>query len=255
MPPDGMGEARWTLADWEARLLDDPAPVVFSSAELKGLPEPVRRHLASAIAPGTPLGRSARLAMRGSIRLGRWLPFRAAQVLNPHEGFVWLARVAGVIAGSDQYLDGAGGMDWKLARLVTVAHEDGPDVSRSAAGRGGAEAIWLPTALLPRFGVRWSAHDDAHISVHHHLGETPIDVRYSLEPSGHLKSFVFDRWGDPGRTGQWTWHPFGGVVTGRRTFSGLTIPSKGRVGWHLGTDRWVAGEFFRYEITSLHLPS
>ena len=99
MPPGSVGEARWTLADWEARLLDDPAPVAFSSAELNGLPEPVRRHLAGAIAPGTPLVRMARFTMRGSIRLGRWLPFRAEQVLNPHEGFVWLARVAGVIAG------------------------------------------------------------------------------------------------------------------------------------------------------------
>ena len=44
--------------------------------------------------------------MRGSIRLGRWLPFRARQVLNPHVGFIWAARVGEVIAGSDQYLDG-----------------------------------------------------------------------------------------------------------------------------------------------------
>jgi hypothetical protein len=79
-------------------------------------------------------------------------------VLNPHHGFVWAARAAGVIAGSDRYLDGQGSldgqgrMDWKLLGLVTVAHADGQDVSRSAAGRAGAEAVWLPTALLPRFG-------------------------------------------------------------------------------------------------------
>lgn len=249
------GEGGWKLADWEVRLRGDPAPGVFTNADLTGLPEPVRRHLSRAIAPGTPLTGCARLAMRGSIKLGRWLPFRARQVLNPHEGFVWAARVAGVVVGSDHYLDGAGGMSWRLAGLVTVAHEDGSDVSRSAAGRGGAEAVWLPTALLPRFRVRWSAHDDIHITAHHHLGDTPITVEYTLDPNWQIKSLVFDRWGDPDRTGNWAWYPFGGEITGHHTFGGLTIPSKGRLGWHYGTDRWPTGEFFRYEITKLQLPS
>jgi len=249
MPTTGKGG----LSDWEARLRGDPAPASFTGADLTGLPEPVRRHLSTAIAPGTPLTRCAHLAMRGSIKLGRWLPFRARQVLNPHEGLVWAARVAGVVVGSDHYLDGAGGMSWKLAGF-TVAHE-AADVSQSAAGRGGAEAVWLPTALLPRFGVRWSAHDDIHITAHHHLGDTPITVRYTLEPKGQIKSLVFDRWGDPDRTGSWAWYPFGGEITGHHTFGGLTIPSEGRHGWHYGTDRWPTGEFFRCEITKLQLPS
>jgi hypothetical protein len=102
------------------------------------------------------LAASARLRMRGHIKVGRWLPFRAHQILTPHLGFVWAAQAAGIIAGSDRYVDGNGGLDWKLLSLLTVAHAEGPDVARSAAGRSGAEAIWLPTALLPRFGGRWS---------------------------------------------------------------------------------------------------
>ena len=117
MPATGTDEDHWRMADWEARLLGEPAPAVFTSADLPGLAEPVRRHLSKAIASGTPLTRCARLAMRGSIKLGRWLPFRARQVLNPREGFVWAARVASVIVGSDRYLDGAGGMSWKPCRI------------------------------------------------------------------------------------------------------------------------------------------
>jgi hypothetical protein len=113
---------------------------------------PGRGHLAQAIAPGTLLHTSARLRMRGSIKVGRWLPFRARQVLSPHHGFVWSARAAGLIGGTDRYIDGAGAMAWKLAGLVTAAAGEGPGTSRSAAGRAGAEGIWLPTALLPRFG-------------------------------------------------------------------------------------------------------
>jgi hypothetical protein len=243
----------WKWTDWEDRLLDAPAsaPAVFSGSDLDGLAEPVRRYLMRAIAPGTRLTRCARLRMRGSIKLRGWLPFRARQILSPHEGFIWAARVAGVIAGSDRYLDGVGGMDWKLAGLVPLVHQDGPDVTRSAAGRGGAEAVWLPTTLLPRFGVRWSAQDDSHITASYQLGETPIAIRYTLDSDGHITSFVFDRWGDPDSTGLWAWHPFGGEITAQRTFGGLTIPSSGRLGWHFGTGRWPSGEFFRYQITQL----
>jgi hypothetical protein len=46
-------------------------------------------------------------------------------------------------------------------------------------------------------------------------------------------------------------HPFGMEVTAHRTFSGMTIPSTGRAGWHHGTDRWEEGAFLRYEITDV----
>ena len=235
----------------ETRLLQPPEQGRFGLAELEGLPEPVRRHLGQAIAPGTPLASCARLRMRGRIKVGRWLPFRAHQVLNPHHGFVWAARAGGVIAGSDRYLDGTGAQDWKLLGLLTVAHAQGPDTSRSAAGRVGAEAIWLPTALLPRFGVRWSAGSSNQVTAGFRVGNTPVELRLRLDEAGRIASLVFDRWGDPDSDGTFGWHRFGGEFTGYRSFQGLTIPSEGRLGWFYGSDRWPAGEFFRYQITHL----
>ncbi|MGH2689979.1 MAG: DUF6544 family protein, partial [Actinomycetota bacterium] len=189
---------------------------------------------------------------RGRIRVGpRWLPFNARQVLAPHRGFLWAARVAGLIAGSDRYVDGAGALAWKMAGLVTIAAADGPDVSKSAVGRAGAEAIWLPSALLPRYGVRWSADGDRRITAHYALDDVPLDITYDIDADGRVASFAFDRWGDPDTSGTWGWHPFGGYVTGHRTFGGLTVPSRGSAGWSFGTPGWPAGEFFRYEITGL----
>jgi hypothetical protein len=235
----------------EGRLLRPAGPERFGPAELEGLPEPVRRHLAQAIAPGTPLTTAARLRMRGRIKVGRWLPFRARQVLNPHQGFVWTARAAGLVAGVDRYLDGAGLLAWKLAGLVTVAHGEGPDVTRSAAARAGAEGIWLPTALLPRFGVRWSAPAADTVTAAFAVGETPLELELRLDPAGRIVSLRFDRWGDPAGDGRFGWHRFGGEITGHAGFAGLTIPSAGRLGWFYGTDRWAEGEFFRYRITGL----
>jgi len=228
----------------EARLLRPAGPERFGPAELDGLPGPVRRHLAQAIAPGTPLHTSARLTMRGQIKVGRWLPFRARQVLSPGHGFVWTARAAGIIAGSDRYLDGAGAMRWRLAGLVTVAAGEGPDVSRSAAGRAGAEGIWLPTALLPRFGVRWSAGGDDRITAAFAVGQTPVELELRLDGAGRIVSLVFDRWGDPDGTGSFAWHRFGGQITGHASFGGLTVPAQGRLGWD-------GDEFFRYRLTRL----
>jgi len=224
----------------------------FTGAEVEHLPAPVRRYLHAAIADGTPLATCARVRMRGHIKVGRWLPFTARQILNPHQGLVWSARAAGVIAGSDRYIDGVGVMDWKLAGMVTLVHAEGADVTRSAAGRTGGEAILLPSALLPRFGVTWSVADHLHITAHYRVGPAPVELHLHLDPQARLRSFVFQRWGDPDATGTWGWHPFGGQITGHRSFAGLTIPSEGRLGWHFGTDRWTSGEFFRYRITSLH---
>lgn len=240
-------------ATLEERLLQPAGDVRFGPGELDGLPSHVRTYFVSSIAHGTPLATSARLRMRGRIKVGGWLPFRAEQLLAPHRGFVWAARAAGVVSGFDRYVDGAGEMDWKLAGLATVAHGDGPDVTASAAGRGGAEAVWLPTALLPRFGVAWTAYDERHIAARYAVGDTPVDLHLGLDGTGRVTSFAFDRWGDPDGTGAFGWHPFGGEATGWHSFDGVTIPSSGLVGWGFGTDRWPGDAFFRYTITDLAL--
>jgi hypothetical protein len=204
-----------------------------------------------AIGVGTPLTSTVLLRMTGQIKVGRWLPFRATEKLNPHRGFIWAARAAGVIVGSDRYLDGVGEMRWKLGGLITVAHGAGPDVSHSAAGRVAAEAIWLPTSLLPRMGVRWTDDGSDRVSLHYRLGPYPLTVTYQLDQTGRITSLVFDRWGDPDNAGRWGWHPFGGEVTDYTRFGGLTVPSQGRMGWHFGTDRWPDGAFFRFRISHL----
>jgi hypothetical protein len=171
-------------------------------------------------------------------------------VLSPHHGFVWTARAAGLVAGGDRYADGAGAMQWKLAGLVTVAAGAGADVSGSAAGRAGAEGIWLPTALLPRFGVRWSAPAGDQVTAAFAVDGTPVELHLRLDAAGRAVALAFDRWGDPdGRS--FGWHRFGGELTGHTSFGGLTIPSAGRLGWHPGGDRFADGEFFRYRITAL----
>ncbi len=227
---------------------------MFGEREVAGLPDPARRYLLGAIAPGAPLTRAARLTMRGEIRLGaRWLGYRAEEVLAPERGFVWSARVAGVITGSDHVLDGEGGLDWRVLGLVPVVRASDPDVARSSAGRAGAEAVWLPTALLPSAGVRWRALDDHRASVGIRVGGVELDVTLTLGPDGRLRSVRFMRWGDPDATGTFGPHPFGMDVLAHGRFGPFTIPVAGRAGWFHGTERFDEGEFFRFHVTGMRL--
>jgi hypothetical protein len=237
-----------SVKEVEALLADPAAPGSFSANELAALPDPVRRYFGTSIASGAPLARGARFTMRGSIKLGsRWLPFRGHEVLSPHRGLVWAVRTAGMIIGSDRYLTGQGSMDWKLFGLVRA------DISRSTAGRVGAVAVWVPSALLPRFGVSWTAFDDRHIAFSYRLDDTDLDVQCMLDDEGRVRTIVLERCGDPDSTGKSGLYLFGFEATGYATFDGVTIPSAGRAGCFIGTDRWREGEFFRYEISDYSL--
>lgn len=115
--------------------------------------------------------------MRGHIKLGgRWLPFRASEVLAPLTGSRWHARVAGVISGFDRYAGGEGSQRWRLFGAIPVMSADGPDISRSAEGRFGGEGVWVPTTLLPRFGVEWQAVGDLRLSARYRAGESELEV-------------------------------------------------------------------------------
>ena len=67
-------------------------------------------------------------------------------------------------------------------------------MTRSAAARAGAEGIWLPTALLPRFGVRWAAPAGDRVTAAFAVGETPLELELRLDAAGRIVSLQFDRW-------------------------------------------------------------
>lgn len=116
-----------------------------------GFPEPARRWLAHATAPGAELARAVILEMEGPIRIGRWLRFRAVQVHAPPEGYVWAARAKLgplSISGFDRYADQAGEMHWRLFGHLPVMNASGPDLDHSAAGRVALDALFVPSAFL-----------------------------------------------------------------------------------------------------------
>jgi hypothetical protein len=71
----------------------------------------------------------------------------------------------------------------------------------------------------------------------------------NLEQSGAVESVCLDRWGNADG-GDFKMMPFGGTMESEKTFGGYTIPTRIRVGWNFGNDKFEKGEFFRAEITN-----
>jgi hypothetical protein len=238
----------------EQQLAVAPQAGVFTDAEIDRCDEPVQRYFRAAIAPGAEFARAARVRMRGSIKVGRrWVRFRADELLAPLHGYCWPASVAGgLLRGSDWFADDAAAMSWKLFGIVPVIRAGGPDVVRSARGRVAAEGIWLPTALLPRYGVQWCADDDHHIVGGIPIGGDRVRLEVTIDNGGLVRSAHLDRWHHADGSSTFDWCPFGIEVVAHRTFPcGITMPAEGTGGWFHETDRWSDGEFCRYAIYDL----
>jgi hypothetical protein len=71
--------------------------------------------------------------------MGNWHSFTATQVIQWRRGMIWAASVDffGLpVEGWDRIIDGEGEMRWKLLGLIPVMTASGPQITRSALGRG-----------------------------------------------------------------------------------------------------------------------
>lgn len=233
---------------WEAV----PAPQQsFDPAQIVGLPEPVRRYLLHTLTPGAPLASAVRLRMHGEFHLNNeWCPFTAEQVNRWDGEFLWRAtmHLHGLpIQGFDSLLDGKGEMKWKLFGLFPVAKGEGPDVTRSAVGRFAGEAIWLPS-LLCHEDIVWTAPDTSHAHASVSILGEKSELHLKLDETGRLTQIRYPRWGNP-EGGAFHYADFGGYIEEEGAFGGCTIPTRVRVGWYAGTERFdTEGEFIRVSI-------
>jgi hypothetical protein len=246
--------ARTVLPEWRRLGAGRARPVPFDPMMVDDLPEPARRWLRHAIAPGTPLAAATELRMHGTIRLGAWRRFTATQVLAPPDGYIWAAtaRFLGLpVVGYDRLSSGTATMRWRLLGAIPVMHAEGPEIARSASGRLAAEIVLAPTAFR---GATWTAGGlpDTVVGLWRIGGdEQRVEVHVGVD--GTVRGVLIERWGRPPGA-PYGHYPFGVTVEAERIFGGITIPSRVRAGWWWGTDRQEEGEFFRAEITGAERP-
>ncbi|MFI6586141.1 DUF6544 family protein [Embleya sp. NPDC050493] len=217
------------------------------------LPEPIRRWLAHAVPPGTPIPTptSVRLRAHGRIRVGRWwCPFASRQTLTPPTTFRWEADVRGPagirIRGFDRLDADGGAMRWRLFGLVPIIGASGADVTRSAAGRLAGECIFVPTFALHR-DVRWQSVDDTRAVARFAVAGYAQEVTVAVAPSGALASVSLPRWGNPdGRRHRE--HRFTATFDGEVPHGGFLVPTGISAGWD-DTDA-----FIHYDIDAADFP-
>jgi hypothetical protein len=237
---------------WDSAISKDR---VFHADEFSDLPEAARRYLEYAIAPETAIASAVRLKMHGEIKLKSWIPFKAEQVICWEHGLIWSATAwmnsFFPIVGSDRIIDGIGAMQWKLLGLFPVMTASGSDITRSAIGRLQSESVCLPSVFCGDH-VSWISTDSSHLdsSLHSSFvvqGER-AELDFTIDQTGRLKTFKLPRWGNPDGA-EFRYVDFGGILEEDGTFCGYTIPTRLRVGWYFGTERFESeGEFFRATI-------
>ena len=228
----------------------------FDPQQVADQPEIARRYFNHAIAPGTPLKRNVRLAMRGTFLLGNRDKYQtysmtARQVLRPPHEFVWIPKLrsdAFRISGSDALVGGRAWTSFWLMNIVPVANVGtSRDMVRSATFRAAMEGVWSPASLLPQNRVEWEqvGPDTARVSIR--TVEPEIFLELTLSPEGALREVTGQRWSDANRDKVFRLQPFGGTIEAEATFEGFTVPSRLKVGNHFGTEDYLP--FFQAELT------
>lgn len=218
---------------------------------LEGLDEPVRRYFEHALHGDAERGRGVRLAMKGRIRAGTWLPFSAQQE-SDGRSFTWRARVGvgrlTLLTVVDGFAAGTGATEGRLFGRRRVVHAEGPDTSRSAAGRAALEAVFAPMSLLPDRGVSWRVDGEALIVASLDIPPERPELRLRIDRDGALRSVSALRWGNAGQR-EFGYIPCGCEVRAERRFGDLVVPSSVEVGWWIGTPRYAP--FFDAEVLAL----
>ncbi len=239
------GALRWhrattTLVTGLERACAGEREAPFDAREVDGLPDPVARYFRTTLRGGQPLPALARLAQEGAFRLGEsdegWRRFHATQVLGGRApGFVWDARIAALpgarMRARDSYVGGAAAMRAEWLGLFTIVEaRNTPALDAAALQRYLAEAMWLPTSLLPRRGVRWAPIDDASARATLADGPTSVALDFRFGPVGEIAS-VFT----PARfrevRGAFVPTPWEGRCLAHGERGGMRIPLEVEVAW------------------------
>jgi hypothetical protein len=211
----------------------------FSADSADSLPVPAAQYLRHALADHAPLARSVDVRMSGTLRVGEddWVPFEARQRICAERGFLWEARISVLrklgVRGADWLFGDDGGAEYALAGWWPMLTREGSEIARSALGRLMVELLWLPSALTPQRGARWSRGDADRAVVTPAGNSTPMTV--VVGPDGRLReaSVVRRR---VSANGEVSVAAFGVTVESEARWGDYCVPSRLVAAWGIGTD-------------------
>jgi len=154
-------------------------------------------------------------------------------------GFVWDAQLHLTpwplyVTVRDSYEQGVGSSRASIARFLPLGHQQGtPEIAASALWRYLAEAVWLPTILLPSERLTWTALSDKSARATLTDGTVTATAEFSFTPEGAIERITGDRYRAVG-SGQVLTPTVGQHRAYTRIF-GMMIPTEGEVTWLLAS--------------------
>lgn len=244
--------------EWQRLSAYQPVePQQYHSGLVADLPAPVRQFFEYVIQQGTPLNTVAEIEMGGEFSLGNldnpgYRPMVARQILAAPAGFVWQAKLPGLIPVSGS--DTGAWTRFRILGLLPVARKGGDaDHARSAFGRYVAEAVfWTPAALLPGPGITWEAsdHNTARVTVTHQSFSQTVDIM--IDKDGCPNTVQFMRWSNANSDKKHRLQPFGGHLSDFRDVDGFRVPFSVEAGNMFATDEEFV--FFKAKVHSVRYP-
>lgn len=215
------------------------ATKTVSFKDFDGLPTPVARYLRFALKEGQPVVRTAKIKYAGQFKLNdKWTLFNSEQHFSSNPpAFVWDAdmRMNPLlnVRVRDAFTEGKGSGNAKIFALFSVmnAHDD-IKLDAGAMQRYLAEAAWLPTALLPRENLHWTAIDENRASATLTDGTTTVSLEFRFNDVGEIAE-VFT----PARfyetNGEYKAFPWLCRLRNYEERSGMMIPIEGEAEWQM----------------------
>ncbi len=228
-------------------------PEVITEEDLRGLPEPVQKHLRYAGVVGRKKVTSVRLKQEGRFRQGEegsWMSFEAEQYYTTEQpGFIWKTDMNYLplvsVIGRDKYYSGEGNMLIKLPPFVKIADARGEDIDQGTLVRYLNEIMWFPTAYLSDY-INWESIDSTSARAIMTDHGTTVSAVLHFDKDGKLVDFVADRYytgGDETTLETWTT-----PIKEYGEMEGLRIPVKGEGVWELDSGSF---SYIELQLTEL----
>ncbi|MCD4812279.1 hypothetical protein K8S19_01085 [bacterium] len=209
----------------------------FSEQLIQELPEAVRKYFLHAIAPGTRLAASAELQVEGRLAMAagkKTMPMNAEEILTGR-AFVWQGHAGQGLwhrQGNELYIAGTSRKLWWRLFAMPAGVKHGADHARFAVARAALGRLWLPSTLLPMYGVKWSVIQADLLLAVFRIDDYLFELEIKISETGAVLSAQLQRWGSLSSKLPPAEHPYGILgVTAEKEFSGYTIPAKMEIGW------------------------
>ncbi|WP_336249036.1 DUF6544 family protein [Stomatohabitans albus] len=217
----------------------------ISEADLRNLPDPIRRYIETVGWIGRPRPSFMRITTQASRMLVAGFPSPVAMrftqlnaAASPERQRVARGRTAGLaLEAVDAFVNGTDTLQVVSARLVPLLRRAGRDMDASGLAAWIAEAILIPGALLERgdhnHTIIWTPIDDKSAGITVKAFGLTVDGVFTINGDGLVHSFTTD--GRPWVHGRRHYRPAGWTMTYDSWVdtAGGKLPTMLKTFWHV----------------------